>query len=225
MTPPSRRRKATSNRQRIATALQRAISCSYQQALQRVEQAASRGLLPPVLDAAGRKTAVQLLSSNDPLPSTTSTRASRQAYSRFDAGSERDRGLPQGVTPIPDGRGNVYLRPLTEEEKAALPRRPYNKLTLEYVPDPVRYRPVLMAQGRYEPLATPFYDLPDAQRRCEHELLSRQPDARFHWEPVDEPPTTSWQIATATPPTRTPEDPQYWVVIVGSDFDDGPQKW
>ncbi|MDJ0346821.1 hypothetical protein QMK19_38620 [Streptomyces sp. H10-C2] len=119
----------------------------------------------------------------------------------------------------------MYLRPLTAHEEAVLPSRPYNSLTLEYVPEPMRYRAVLMAQGRYEPLAAPFYDLPGAQRRCEQELLAQQPDALFRWEPFDEPPTTSWQLTTPTHEAGLPVALDYWVVILGSDLDDGPRKW
>jgi hypothetical protein len=63
MTPPRRAKANTRNRQQIAKALREAAGCTYQQALQRVEEAAARGLLPAVLDKAGRQEAVRLLSS------------------------------------------------------------------------------------------------------------------------------------------------------------------
>ncbi|MFK0047801.1 hypothetical protein ACIQU4_27700 [Streptomyces sp. NPDC090741] len=49
------------NRQQIARALNKATGCGYQQALQRVVDAAGRNLLPPILDAAGRAAAVRIL--------------------------------------------------------------------------------------------------------------------------------------------------------------------
>ncbi|MFJ9574639.1 hypothetical protein [Streptomyces bacillaris] len=63
MTPPRRAKANSRNRQQIAKALRDAAGCTYQQALQRVEDAAARGLLPAVLDKAGRQEAVRLLST------------------------------------------------------------------------------------------------------------------------------------------------------------------
>ncbi|MEU6405342.1 hypothetical protein [Streptomyces sp. NPDC046985] len=63
MTPPRRAKANSRNRQQIAKALRDAAGCTYQQALQRVEDAADRGLLPAVLDKAGRQEAVRLLSA------------------------------------------------------------------------------------------------------------------------------------------------------------------
>ncbi|MCM2430977.1 hypothetical protein [Streptomyces sp. RKAG337] len=63
MTQPRSKKTNSSNRQQIAKALRRATGCSYQQALHRVEAAAAQGLLPAVLDKAGRDEAVRLLSA------------------------------------------------------------------------------------------------------------------------------------------------------------------
>ncbi|MCG7522878.1 hypothetical protein MHW47_00210 [Streptomyces sp. OfavH-34-F] len=63
MTPPRRAKANSRNRQQLAKALRDAAGCTYQQALQRVEEAAVRGLLPAVLHKAGRQEAVRLLST------------------------------------------------------------------------------------------------------------------------------------------------------------------
>ncbi|MFI9106680.1 hypothetical protein ACIGXA_39920 [Streptomyces fildesensis] len=118
----------------------------------------------------------------------------------------------------------MYLRTLAPDEEAALPDRPFKKVTLAYVPERVRYRAAFVAPGRYEPLAPPFYDLRDAQRRCEQELQAQHADAPFRWEAFDEPPTTSWQM-TAQTSAGAFEELGYWVIILGSDLDDGPQSW
>lgn len=78
--------------------------------------------------------------------------------------------------------------------------------------------------GRYEPLARPYDNLGDAQRRCEQQLLAQHPDAEYRWEPFDEP-TTSWQMKAATPQLGSFVYLGYCVNLVGSDFDDGPQSW
>ncbi len=52
-----------SNRQKIARALNAETQMGYQRALERVVDAAEMGLLPAVLDAAGRAEAVQILSA------------------------------------------------------------------------------------------------------------------------------------------------------------------
>ncbi|MFG2210995.1 hypothetical protein [Streptomyces sp. NPDC048638] len=53
--------KNITNRQQIARDLNKATGCGYQQALERVIDAAERNLLPPVLNAAGRAAAVRIL--------------------------------------------------------------------------------------------------------------------------------------------------------------------
>ncbi|MFD6334239.1 hypothetical protein ACFWGI_32290 [Streptomyces niveus] len=53
--------KNLTNRQQIARALNKATGCGYQQALERVVDAAERNLLPPALNAAGRAEAVRIL--------------------------------------------------------------------------------------------------------------------------------------------------------------------
>lgn len=52
-----------SNRQDIARALNAETRMGYQRALERVVDAAEKGLLPAVLDAAGRAEAVRILSA------------------------------------------------------------------------------------------------------------------------------------------------------------------
>lgn len=137
MTQPFGKRTNTSNRQQIAKALKRVTGYTYHQALQRVDNAAVRGLLPAVLDAAGRAEAVRRLSQGALPPSPHPTPPDSNGTG---AGGRSGDGRPKGITPVPDGRGGVYLRPLTQEEEAELPSRPYNALSLTYVQDPVRYR-------------------------------------------------------------------------------------
>jgi hypothetical protein len=73
-------------------------------------------------------------------------------------------------------------------------------------------------------LAPAFRTLADAQHRCEQELLDQHPDAQFRWVPDEEPPTTSWRITQGASADFTTTG-GYWVVIVGSDFDDGPRSF
>ncbi|MFF1680765.1 hypothetical protein ACFVYG_32595 [Streptomyces sp. NPDC058256] len=54
-----------SHQQQIAQSLNRASGCGYQEALRRVTEAARKGLLPPVLDKAGREQAVEILLGAD----------------------------------------------------------------------------------------------------------------------------------------------------------------
>ncbi|WP_370138360.1 hypothetical protein [Streptacidiphilus sp. EB103A] len=56
----------TGHQQQIARLLHKASQCGYQEALRRVAQAARKGLLPPVLDKAGREQAVAFLLAADP---------------------------------------------------------------------------------------------------------------------------------------------------------------
>ncbi|MFB7341173.1 hypothetical protein ACFCZ6_14040 [Streptomyces hydrogenans] len=132
--------------------------------------------------------------------------------------------IPKGITVIPDGRGSVYMRPLTPEEEAALPKRPYNAGSLTYVQDPMRYRPTFESRGRYEPLARPFDNLVDAQRLCERALLAQHPDAQIRWAPIDEP-TTSWAMEVCTAESDSFTELGYRVTLLGSDFDYGPNRW
>lgn len=55
-----------SHQQRIARALHQASGCGYQEALRRVAEAERKGLLPAVLDKAGREQAVEILLAADP---------------------------------------------------------------------------------------------------------------------------------------------------------------
>lgn len=132
--------------------------------------------------------------------------------------------IPQGITVIPDGRGSVYMRPLTPEEEAALPKRPYNAGSLTYVQDPMRYRATFESSGHYEPLARPFDNLSDAQRCCEQKLLTQHPDAQMRWEPIDEP-NTSWAMEVYTAELGSFAEFGYRVTLLGSDFDYGPNHW
>lgn len=91
-------------------------------------------------------------------------------------------------------------------------------------PHPGRRPCVRCPTGRYEPLAPPFDNLGDAQRRCEQELLIQHPGAQFRWEPFDEP-TTSWQMEAHTPQLGSFVQFGYCVNLVGSDFDYGWQSW
>ncbi|MEY9839372.1 hypothetical protein [Streptacidiphilus sp. EB103A] len=64
----SQGRKSTpslSHHQKIARALHQVCACGHQEALRRVAAAADQGLLPPVLDPAGRAAAVELLIALD----------------------------------------------------------------------------------------------------------------------------------------------------------------
>lgn len=94
MTPPRRAKANSRNRQQIAKALRDATGCTYQQALQRVEDAADRGLLPAVLDKAGRQEAVRLLSA----PLGSSGPASALA---------RDERAPRRTSVVPGAPGGA----------------------------------------------------------------------------------------------------------------------
>ncbi|MCX4827033.1 hypothetical protein OG883_46200 [Streptomyces sp. NBC_01142] len=54
-----------SHQQQLARALNRASGCGYQEALRRVAEAARKGLLPALLDRAGRERAVEILLAAD----------------------------------------------------------------------------------------------------------------------------------------------------------------
>ena len=76
MTQPKTSTNLT-HHQRIARALHRATGCGYQKALARVTLASGRGLLPPVLDKAGREAAVRILIASAPLSEPTTSSAGR----------------------------------------------------------------------------------------------------------------------------------------------------
>lgn len=61
-----RKKTNPSHQQQIARALNRACGCGYQEALRRVTEASRKGLLPPVLDQAGRARAVEILLAAHP---------------------------------------------------------------------------------------------------------------------------------------------------------------
>jgi hypothetical protein len=60
-----KKKTSLSHQQQIARALNRACGCGYQEALRRVAEAARKGLLPAVLDRAGRERAVEILLTAD----------------------------------------------------------------------------------------------------------------------------------------------------------------
>ncbi|MEU5193653.1 hypothetical protein AB0G86_06255 [Streptomyces scabiei] len=60
-----KKKTSLTHQQQIARALNRACACGYQEALRRVAEAARKGLLPAVLDKAGRERAVEILLAAD----------------------------------------------------------------------------------------------------------------------------------------------------------------
>lgn len=87
-----------SNQQRIARALHQASGCGYQEALRRVAEAARKGLLPAVLDKAGRDQAVAVLLAAD--PSLLETPAAPVPLAELAPWAERARTVLGQFTPL-----------------------------------------------------------------------------------------------------------------------------